>query len=314
MVVLLDPIETGSWLVTLQANGLATARAYGRFLGNRFKNIPNIIWMHGNDFQSWRNAADNALVIAVAKGIRETDPNHIQTAELDYLVSATLDDPQFRQYVALNAVYTYRPTYAKLLSEYRRANFKPMFMVEANYEFEQNGGTDGGIIKKNLRKQEYWTMLSGASGQLYGSQYTWRLDGDWQNNLDTRGIVQLHYMQRLFAPRQWHNLVPDRLRQVFTAGRGTFSDSDSITTDTYVTAATTLDGSLAIAYLPTVRAVTVDLSKLSGPVTARWYDPTSGTFRHIGGSPFANGGTKNFTPPGNNGDGDDDWVLILEAG
>src|SRR5690242_15808380 len=52
MVVLLDPIETGSWLATLQANGIAKARRYGRYLGNRFKDVPNIIWMHGNDFQS----------------------------------------------------------------------------------------------------------------------------------------------------------------------------------------------------------------------------------------------------------------------
>ena len=313
MVVLLDPIETGSWLATLQANGMGKARAYGRYLGNRFKDIPNIVWMHGNDFQSWRNASDNALVVAVAKGIQETDPNHIQTAELDYLVSATLDDPQFRPLVALDAVYTYRPTYAKILSEYRRASFKPMFMVEANYEFEQNGGTDGGIIIKNLRKQEYWTMLSGATGQLYGSAYTWRLDGDWPNNLDTPGIIQFNYMRRLFAPRQWYNLVPDRTHQVFTAGRGTFSDSDSITTDTYATAAATPDGTLAIAYLPTIRTVTVNLSKFSGPVRARWYDPTSGIFKRISGSPFVANGPQTFTPSGNNSDGDDDWVLVLDV-
>ena len=30
------------------------------------------------------------------------------------------------------------------------------------------------------------------------------------------------------------------------------------------------------------------------------------------GSPFANVGTRAFTPPGKNGDGDDDWVLVLE--
>jgi hypothetical protein len=312
-VVLLDPIETGSWLVTLQANGLSKARAYGRYLGNRYKDVPNIVWMHGNDFQSWHTASDNALVVAVAKGIAQTDPNHIQTAELDYPVSATLDDPEFRPIAALNAVYTYRPTYAKLLSEYKRTKVKPMFMVEANYEFEQNGGTDGGIIKENLRKQEYWTMLSGATGQLYGSQYTWRLDGDWQHNLDTPGIIQLHYMQRLFKNRKWYDLVPDRPHTIVTGGRGQYSDSDSITTDTYATAAATPDGSLVIAYLPSIRKVTVDMSKLAGPARARWYDPTTGTFLAISGSPFANSGNQHFTPPGNNHDDDNDWVLVIEA-
>src|SRR5262249_25170986 len=157
--------------------------------------------------------SDNALVVAVAKGIAQTDPNHLQTAELDYLVSATYDDISFRNLVGLNAVYTYRPTYAKLLSEYSRPAFAPTFMVEANYEFEHNGGTDGGSLP-NLRHQEYWTMLSGASGQLYGSAYTWRLDGDWQHNLDTPGVQQLTYMRKVFVNRKWYDLVPDKAKQV----------------------------------------------------------------------------------------------------
>ena len=84
MVVLLDPIETIGWLDTLRTNGAAKAFAYGQYLGDRYKNFPNIIWMHGNDFQSWRNAADNALVQAVARGIRSVDSNHIHTVELNY--------------------------------------------------------------------------------------------------------------------------------------------------------------------------------------------------------------------------------------
>ena len=92
-------------------------------------------------------------------------------------------------------------------------------------------------------------------------------------------------------------------------GLGTFG------TDDYVTAARTADGRLAIAYLPSARTITVDISKLSGPaVTARWYDPAAGTFPQITGSPFANTGDRQFTPPGNNADGpgNDDWVLVLQ--
>jgi hypothetical protein len=312
MVVLLDPIETGGWLSILQANGTAKARAYGKYLGKRFKNYPNIIWMSGNDFQSWQNPSDDALVSAVARGIQSTDSNHIHTIELSYYVSASLDDKTWRPIVGLDAAYTYRPTYAKVLSEYQRSNFKPVFMVEANYEFEQNGGTDGGSTP-NLRHQEYWTMLSGATGQLYGSSYTWRFPGDWEENLDTPGIIQFSYMKQLFEARKWYDLVPDRPHEVVTAGRGHFSKDDSITTDTYATAARTSDGTLAMAYLPSTRRVTVDMSKLSGPVTARWFDPTNAHYTTISGSPFPNSGSRHFTPPGNNSDGDGDWVLVLEA-
>jgi len=312
MVVLLDPAETGGWLGVLEGNGTKKARDYGRFLGTRFKDFPNIIWMSGNDFQSWRNKYDNAVVTAVAKGIGDTDPNHIQTAELDYYVSATLDDPRFRPLAALDAVYTYRPTYAKELDEYRRKDFAPTFLVEANYEFEHNGGTDGGSTQ-NLRRQEYWTALSGTTGQLYGSAYSWRLDGDWKNNLDTVGIQQLAYMKGLFASRPWYEFVPDYKHKVLTAGYGTYSEDDSITTDTYATAARASDGSMVLAYLPEIREVTIKMSALSGPVTARWFDPTSNSFTNISGSPFPNSGKHKFDPPGKNTGGDGDWVLVLEA-
>ena len=70
-----------SWLDILRKNGKSKAFEYGQYLGNRHKDFPNIIWMHGNDFQSWRNAADDDLVQAVARGIRSMDANHIHTVE-----------------------------------------------------------------------------------------------------------------------------------------------------------------------------------------------------------------------------------------
>src|SRR5262249_39374005 len=87
MVVLLDPAETIGWLKVLRANGPVKAHQYGLFLGARFKGLPNIIWMSGNDFQSWRDPVDDAVTRALAVGIREADPAHLQTAELNYLSS-----------------------------------------------------------------------------------------------------------------------------------------------------------------------------------------------------------------------------------
>src|SRR6266581_3747356 len=56
-LVILDPAETGSWLSVLQSNGLAKSRAYGQYLGTRYKNFPNIVWMSGNDF-FWTSPSD----------------------------------------------------------------------------------------------------------------------------------------------------------------------------------------------------------------------------------------------------------------
>ena len=201
MLVLLDPIETTSWLSVLRANGTTKAFAYGQYLGARYKNFPNIIWMHGNDFQSWEDKNDDALVQAVARGIRSTDSNHIHTVELNYLTSGSLDDPSWAPLIELNAAYTYFPTYAQVLTEYKRRQFKPVFMVEANYEFEHNSLTDGGS-PQNLRRQEYWTMLSGAAGQVYGSAYTWRLEKGWQDQFGYTGRNATQLYEKLVCQSQ----------------------------------------------------------------------------------------------------------------
>ena len=120
MVVFLDPIETGGWLSTLRTNGPAKAFAYGRFLGRRFRGVPNIVWLNGNDFQNWRSPSDDALVLAVAKGIRSADHTHLQTVELDYPTSGSLDDERWRTVVSIDAAYSYRPTYARVTQEYGR--------------------------------------------------------------------------------------------------------------------------------------------------------------------------------------------------
>lgn len=223
MLVILDPIETSSWLGVLRSNGLAKAFGYGQWLGNRYKMFSNIIWMHGNDFQSWKNTTDDKLVQAVARGIRSRDINHIHTVELNFLTSGSLDDPTWAPLIELNAAYTYFPTYVQVLTEYNRSNFKPVFMVEANYEFEHNPHTDGGSTQ-NLRRQEYWTMLSGATGQVYGSGYTWRLETGWEFKLDTPGVIQLSYMKKLFASRKWYDLMPDQTHTVLTAGYGSLPE------------------------------------------------------------------------------------------
>jgi len=86
-----------------------------------------------------------------------------------------------------------------------------------------------------------------------------------------------------------------------------------VANNSYLTAAQTPDGTLIIAYTPVIQQFTVDMSQLSGPAVARWYEPTTGAYIPIAGSPFPNTGMRNFTPPGNNTDGDGGWVLVLET-
>lgn len=313
LVVFLDPAETGSFLSVMLNNGVAKCTAYGNYLGNRYKTFDNIVWMSGNDFQNWHDPASDAVASAVANGIKQSDPRHIQTVELDYQLSSSTNDPIWAAIVSLNGAYTYYPTYAEVLRDYNRSPTMPVFMQEADYEFEN------GADNQRLRRETYWTFLSGSTGELYGNHYTWTFTAGWQSRLNTPGAFQLGYAKALMLARPWYNLVPDQSHAILTSGFGTFSDGgdahSSISSNDYAAAASTPDGRLFIAYIPTARTVTVDMTKMSAPVLARWFDPTNASFQSAAPAGLLNKGTQSFTSPGPNSEGgsNTDWVLLLEA-
>jgi hypothetical protein len=55
------------------------------------------------------------------------------------------------------------------------------------------------------------------------------------------------------------------------------------------------------------------MSKLNAAAVAQWYDPSANVYTTIPGSPLSNSGTVDFIAPGSNSDGNEDWVLILQA-
>jgi hypothetical protein len=312
IVVFLDPIETGGWTTTLEKNGSTKAFNYGAFVGARYKNFPNIVWLSGNDFVTWYSSTtDNDLVRQVMAGIASNDNIHLQTIELDYNKSYSNQDTALAPLVTLDLAYTYYDTYDYVLGAYNSLPVTPVFLGEANYEGEHLSCCDGGSVG-NLRKQEYWTLTSGATGQIYGDQYTDRTTWITLSQIDTTGVTQLGYASRLFNSIAWWKLVPDQNHQVVISGYGTYrADALDISNSTYATTAWIPDGSVSITFAPVATTLTVATSQFKGPITARWMDPTDGAFHAIKGSPFPNRGTTNFTTPGANGEGTTDWVLVL---
>ena len=172
-------------------------------------------------------------------------------------------------------------------------------MVEANYE-----GEHWYTGPATLRRQEYWTMLSGAAGQFYGNKYTWQFLPAGRSHLDTIGSRQMTFVTNLFSHRRWFDLVPDTRHRLVVSGYGSYSDQRRLNGNDYVTAARTPDGRLAIAYLPTGQPIVVDMAQMAGRrVRAQWYDPTSGRYSTVPGSPFAARGRRRFTVPGKNHEG-----------
>ena len=199
ILIFIDPIETAGWLQTLRNNGLKAATAYGEYLGNRYKKYPNVAWLNGNDFHGWQKESDDALVRAVAKGIKSVDPDHIQTVEFDPPFGSSLDDPSWSAIIAINGAYVYGPTYIQVLHNYNQTPVMPVFLMEAHYELEDVGHTPDFGTPLVLRREEYWAMLSGGKGQFYGNKYTWSFKDGWQNNIDTPGATQVTIWKDFFS-------------------------------------------------------------------------------------------------------------------
>src|SRR5262249_24808742 len=186
---------------------------------------------------------------------------------------------------------------------------------EEHYEDELIQGELG--TPNVLRRQEYWSLLSGAlAGHMYGSYWTDRFSADgtgWQNHLNTQAVRELGYFKSLMTSVAWYNLVPDQANSLLTAGYGTCGDTGHVGNNDCARAAKASAGTVAIIYTPVSHNMTVAMGNFAGPVTARWFDPTSATFQTVTGSPFPNTGTHNFTTPGNNSAGDGDWILLLQS-
>lgn len=309
MAVVLAPAYLGfqggdqGWYATMVANGPTKLAAYGRFLGQRFKNFKNIIWLNGGDYVP----ADKSLVQAVANGIRKSNPLAVQTAHCTLEISA-LEAWRGEPWLNLNTVYTHNATYIESLREYQQPEKMPFFLAEAYYENEH------GATQLQMRAQAYQSLLSGAAGQFFGNNPIWHFDGpgtyntpiSWTSALSGPGSRHMTVLIALLNNVQWWRLKPDTSRQFLTSGLS--SDLRR------AVAAVADDGSFGLVYLPGVRPIGVNLQKLAGPnVAAQWIDPTNGTSLAVPESPFPAAGTKTVTPGRLNSNGSADWVLLLRS-
>ena len=313
--VLLAPLYLGykcgseGWCSEVQAASLSDMTLWGQYIGNRYKDYPNIIWVIGGDTNpSLYGVADK--VEAFVAGLKQYDNVHLITAHNtsgEMAVTPWAGVP----WLTLNNIYTDNQTYPLAQTAYNYRPVFPFFTIEGNYENEH------GITQQQLRAEGYWTYLSGGFGYVFGNCPIWHFGATegwcdrntigWKEALDSPGSVDVSYMSTLFASRPWQSLEPDWHHSVVTSGYGSFGNSD------YVTASMTPDGKLAIIYIPTTRTIAVDMSRFSDTMTARWYDPADGTYVAISDSPFNNSGTRKFSTPDLNSSGDGDWILVLEA-
>jgi chitodextrinase len=293
------------------ASSDATIRAYGTFIGNRYRNHNNIVYVLGGDYDPSQTAVATKIN-DLATGLAAADPSHLITIETCRACSppnqSSLDayGNPIPSWLSLNWLdATLSAAVSSSETNFSRTPFLPPFMGEDWYELEH------GITGFQARQEGYREVLSGCYlGRLFGNGPIWSFNAShsgntspsWQSQLSSPGSVGQQYMGQLMRSREHWLMAPDLSHTVLTGGFGSGS--------TLSVAARSSDGQTIIAYLSdgNATAKTINMSALtsaSSSAKAWWYNPQTAAATLIG--TFPNSGSQSFTAPDGN-----DWVLVID--
>ena len=302
----------GLFQTALNKSPDAVLTAYGRFLGERYKTYPNIVWVLGGDADP--QMVKYKKINRIGEAIAETDENHLLTLEAIRFArkpdqsTLTAYGGKLPSFINLNWVYNKQATVVVGCEAAYTDSLRslPPLMGEDWYELEHS------VTGEQARQEGYWAVLSGCYlGRLSGNGPIWSFNSasggfasgpSWKTQLDSVGSVGQQYLGKLMNSRQHWLMVPDTNHTVLTGG---FASGEKLSV-----AARSADGQTIIAYFSEGNASvkTIDMTKIessSSSVNAWWYDPRTGTAKSIG--TFPNAGTRDFTCPDER-----DWVLVLD--
>jgi hypothetical protein len=284
----------------IEAAGQAALRRYGRFVGEHFKDLPNIVWMLGGDYAF--PASRRWLGDELAAGLREGGARQLMTGHGRQTSAVeTFGD---RDWLAIDTVYSYlEDIRAPLRSARVRRPRRPFVLIESTYEGEHDASP------AQIRFQAWAAMLSGAAGQFFGNNPIWHFDGPtlykyegtWQQALAAAGSRDMARLGAFFRAHPWTDLEPDPDGRIAVINSGPLP-----------IAATSTDGTLSIVYVPAhgrgPRQLRLDRRFPSA--RAQWFDPSSDAPLVDVTLPTVTEAVHLQTPR-NNGAGANDWVLVL---
>jgi hypothetical protein len=307
-----DKLELRSWGVGPVVFTPENAYTYGQYLGKRYKDFPNIIWINGGD----RSGGDGNTPVwdALAKGIKSVDQNRLMTF---HPMGGNSSSEWFhdRDWLDFNMAqtghgdYTFRD-FRLIREDYSRFPVKPCFDGEPRYEDHPiNWKPDslGWFNEMHVRQAAYWNLFSGGFGHTYGCHPIWQMAAPgrdfigyarnyWYEVLDLPGAWQMLNVRRLVESRPMLSRVP------FQEGVANEMDKQ------FPVVATRGEGYLMV-YSPLGQEIHLKGKLLpAASYKAWWFDPRSGKAREIGLVKKKSRFT--FTPP-SSGPGFD-WVLVLD--
>ncbi len=293
------------------------ARKYGKWIGKRYKDQPNIIWILGGD-RNPEKPEHFEIVRAMVEGIRGGDQgSHLIT----YHPSGGESSSKWfhnESWLDFNLAQTGHmkrnfPVYDLVGHDYNLKPVKPCLDGEPQYEDLPVAFTlqNERFVAYDARQAAYWSVLAGALGHTYGNNNIWQMWAPgrkpvidaripWFNAIHQPGAMQMGYMRKLFESRPFLEMVPDQdiLANVYGQDKNV------------IRAARGADSSFLIVYSSYGAPIHLRMEKpAADTLSGYWYNPREGTSIRI--PAFYNAGkVKVFVPPSSGSR--TDWVLILD--
>ncbi len=321
---------TLGWWGLAKNNSAEDLFTYGKWVGNRYKDNDNVIWLTLGESGSHKRkeTLSDSKIEALVNGIRAGDTgNKLLTIHADYQRGSSISDNgelcdfnnwQTSQWDAPTTLPRASPPIGQgtvwdvIQYDYNKmydGNPRPTLDSEAKYE---NNKDFCGSTPFVIRRRAYFTIFAGAFGHTYGAGGIWdglisrtSCSASALEALRYPGSIQIGYLSKFL-----HGLKNDFLK--LCPDQSIITDGNSEDYDYHIQATLANDKSFALVYSASDSPYTLDLSKLSKKsISSFWYNPRTGQY-HTQEKLDLNKETKvqKFDPPGEFGS-EKDWVLVV---
>lgn len=285
------------------------AYTYGKWIGDRYKNRTNLIWMLGGDRPL--EACHRRIIDAMAKGIKDAGDTHLMTFHPTGSHQSTeyVGDADYIDFHTAQTGHDTQQCYAsdQIMLKMAAETDKPYLDSEPRYEdhpacFNDQIGYFWGMDE--VLQNAYWDVLCGTCGLTYGNHSIWSCTKEpgsyfiytWEDALTHPGAECIGNLKKLRLSRDYFSLHP--VNDIITEQFAGMAHMVSAAGDGYV-----------YCYSPMGLPFTARLDLFDAPyVRVSWFDPRTGAEKVFAILPPE--GKNTFVPP-TQGKGCD-WVLILE--
>lgn len=317
-----DKLFKESWGVGPEVFTPDNAKIFGKWIGNRYKDFDNVVWIVGGDRNPRKGSNDLMVWQQMAQGILEDAGGnenvlmsfHPQPTELGGSSTWFHQDTWLDFNMHQTGHCANKGTYKHITHDYNLRPTKPVLDGEPLYEDHPNcfnAKELGYSAARDIRRIMYWNVFAGAFGQTYGCHDVWqmfKLDKNgingplrpWPEALELPMATQAKHLKNLMLSRPFLSRIPDQEMVV----------GNEEETEDYVIATRDSDGTYAMIYFPTGKETELNLSKLNtDTLKTWWYDPRTGNA--FEGETLAKKESVVIAPP-TSGKGND-WVFVIDA-